>query len=473
MAKFLATLLRRQSLDVALSEAETSGYKRSLGPLDLTSIGVAAIIGAGIFALLGRVARDPTGPAVIVSVVIAGVASILAALAYAELASVLPGSGSAYTYAYAALGEMPAFLMGWLILNAYAVGNMVVAIVWSNNLTKGLAGVGISIPKALQGAPGTTADGVAGVFDLPAFLIVLLITGLCLPKVRESTFVNNLLVFFKLGVVLFFIGFGLFLLDPSNWAPFSPGGFSGVMRGAAVIFFAYLGFDVVAATAEEARQPRRDIPIGILGSVLISMTLYILMGAVITGMWPSANLDPDNPLSVAFDNRGYPWAGGIIILGALVATTTVIFAFQLALGRILQSMARDRFLPARYARLHPATGTPWTANLETGLLTALGAGLLPIEPVADMAVLASIVIYVLVASGVLALKALYPDTPRRFQIHWAFPVAAILLLVLMATLGGLPAKVHLSFLAWVGLGLALYGFYGHRRVAQGRLAPSD
>lgn len=454
-----ASLLARKPLAEAVAETEAGGYRRALGPLDLTSIGIAAIIGAGIFALLGVAARDHAGPAVMISIVVAGIGSILAALAYAELASVLPGSGSAYVYAYTALGEAPAFLIGWFILISYVVGNMTVAIVWSDYLTAGLDALGLVLPAFLQSAPGA-----GGAFDLPAFLVCLLVTGLVLLGVRDSVTVGNLLVAFKIGVVLFIILFGLFLLQPSNYQPFNPGGTGGLTSAAALIFFAYLGFDTVSATAEESRNPRRDLPIAIVGSVLLSMVLYVLMALVVTGLVPSARLDANAPLAEAFRDRGFPWAGGLITAGAVVATTTVLFAFQLALPRILRSMSQDGFLPTRWERLHPRFQTPWTLTLITGLATALGAGLLPLGPVADMAVLSALWVYILVCAGVLMLKRLHPETPRRFRAHWSYAVLGILLLLALAVFG-VSLRIQLAFLAWTGLGLVVYGFYGHRGAA--------
>lgn len=460
-------LLARKPLEEALAQTERSGYRRALGPWDLTSIGIAAIIGAGIFALLGDTARDHAGPAVLVSILVAGLGSLFAALAYAELASVLPGSGSAYTYVYTALGEAPAFLMGWFILMSYVVGNMTVAIVWSDYFTSGLDQLGGSLPVAVRAAPGA-----GGLVDVPALLISLLIAALCLPAVRGSVTINNFLVAIKIGVVIFTIALGFFLIRPANYVPFNPHGLPGITSGAALIFFAYLGFDTVSATAEEARAPRRDLPIGIVGSLLASMLLYLLMALVLTGLVPAATLAQEAPLAQAFDSRGFPWAGGIITMGALVATTTVLYAFQLALPRILHSMARDGFLPAWAEVLHPEHRTPWTLTILTGVATALGAALIPLGPVADMAVLSALWVYILVCAGVLMLKKLHPETPRKFRTPWAFPALGILVLLGLAVFGvGLLVQTALAI--WAGLGLMIYGFYGHRRVVARRVRGND
>jgi len=454
-------LFARKSLEEALAETEKGGFRRALGALDLTSLGVAAIIGSGIFFLLGNEART-TGPAVTMSLVVGGVAAVLSAFTFAELASLLPGSGSAYTYVYTALGQLPAFFIGWIILNAYAVGNMTVAIGWSSYFTAGTRTAGWDLPSSLTASPPD------GILNLPALVLVALVTLLTLPKIRESTVVNNLLVGLKFLIVLFIIAFGFFLIRPGNYVPFNPGGFSGVTGSAAILFFAYLGYDTVAATAEEAKNPRRDLPLGIILSIAVSTVLYVLMAIVVTGMTATADMPDDRPpVAAGFQDRGYGWAFGLITVGALVGQATVIFAFHTALVRILHAMARDGFLPKRFAKLHRSTGTPWALTLWVGGLTALGAGLIPLNRVADMTVLASIVMYVLVAAGVLVLKVLRPEAPRRFSTHWSVAVAAILVLGAIAVLGIGP-EIHLFLLAWMGLGLMVYGFYAHRRAEAAR-----
>lgn len=459
-------LFRRKSIDAALAETEASGFRRALGAIDLTGIGVAAIIGAGIFFLLGNQARS-TGPAVAVSLVIGAVAAILSALTYAEFASALPGSGSAYLYAFTTLGAFPAFLMGWIILNAYMVGNMTVALGWSNYLAAGLASAGVIVPARFLADP---FDG--GVVNLPAAAVVLAVTALTLPRIRESTSVNNVLVALKILIVLFVIGFGFLFVRPANFAPFAPGGVPAVAKSTAILFFAYLGYDTVAATGAEAKNPRRDLPLGIVLSVSVAAVLYVLMAVVVTGMTAAARMPTDRPpIPAGFEAHGYGWASALVTVGAVVGLTTVIFAFQVALARILHAMATDGFLPRRFARLHPSTGTPWALTIITGVVTALGAGLLPLDSVADMTVLASIAMYVLVAVGVLSLKARH--VRARFQAHWAVAVLTILVMVVIAAAGVAP-PIHLYFAMWVALGLVLYGFYGHRAALRRRdPAPAD
>lgn len=461
-------MFARKPLEAFSAQAEKSGFRKSLNALDLTGLGIAAVIGAGIFVLMGQAARSLAGPWIVASILLAGLASIGAAFAYAELASMVRGSGSAYGYAYAALGKLPAFMMGWLVLNAYAVGNMTVAIGWNNLLTDRLAAIGLAIPARWSTSP--MDDGGQGLFNVPAALVMILVTILCLPRIRESTRVNNVLVALKLAIVLFVIAMGFTFVDASNWADdnvmtdagLAPVTWQGVVSAAALVFFAYLGFDTVAATAEESRNPRRDLPIGILASIGIPAVLYMLMGAVVTGMQPAATLDAGAPVTSAFAAQGAGWAAGLIGMGALVGLFTVMYAFQVALTRILHAMANDGFLPGRFGLLNPRTGTPWTINLWTGALTALGAGLLDLADVADMTVLASIFMYVLVNAGVLVLRRLRPDAARGFKAPLWIVAAGVLLMLGLAYVGIQSLLVHFVFLAWVGLGFALYGFYGHR-----------
>lgn len=458
-------LFSRKSIESSVDQAQQSGYVRALGALDLTGIGIAAVIGAGIFFLLGLEAGT-TGPAVMLSLLVSGLAAVMAALSYAEFASVIPGSGSAYAYAYAAFGRLPAFVMGWLFLNSYMVGNAGVSIGWSDFFASALAGLGLPLPDALLAGP---ADG--GVVNLPAMLVVAVVTLLCLPRIRESTRVNNALVAVKVLIVLFVIGFGAFFVDPANWTPFSPAGWDGVAASAAVLFFAYLGFDTVAATAEEAKNPRRDLPLGIVLSVTVCMVLYLAMAAVVTGMSSSGDLQGRAPVAAAFADAGHPWAAGLVTAGALVGLGTVVYAFHLALARILQAMARDGFLPRRLARLHPTTGTPWAATIWIGVVTALVAGFVPLANVIDMTVDASIAIYVLVAVGILALRRLRPDMRARVRPPAAIHVLAAVLLVAIVAFG-IGVFIHLVFLAWVALGLVVYGFWAHRAVARAEAEPA-
>ncbi|HLE47234.1 MAG TPA: amino acid permease, partial [Candidatus Thermoplasmatota archaeon] len=433
-----------------------AGFQRSLGATDLTGIGIAAIIGSGIFFLLGLEARS-TGPAVIVSLLLAGAAACLAALSYAEFASILPGNGSAYEYAYAAFGRMPAFLMGWIFVNSYAIGNAVVVIGWSDFFASALASVGMPLPDALLASPG---DG--GIVNLPAILVTALVTLLVLQGIKESTRVNNALVALKLLIVVFIIGFGAFFVQPSNWTPFSPAGFSGVAASTAVLFFAYLGFDTVAAAGAEAREPRKHLPVAILVSIGVCTLLYVIMAAVVSGMTAPADLAGRAPVAAAFGTEGHGWAAGVITLGALIALATVTYAFHLAMARIFQAMGRDGFIPGAFAKMSPRTRTPAFSAIVVGLITAIAGGFLPLDKVVDMAVEASIAIYALVSIGVLVLRRVQPAARPAFRTPAIIHVIAVVALVSVVAFG-LGAFTHLAFLAWLGLGLAVYGFYASRR----------
>ncbi len=461
------SLFAVKSVEELVAENEAAGLRRTLGPISLTGIGIAGIIGAGIFVFLGEVARDIAGPAVVISILLGALAAVLAAFAFAELATLVPSSGSAYVYAFATLGRFPAFLVGWFILNSYAVGNMVVAAGWSGFFVSGLAQLGLQIPASLTAAPG---DG--GVLNLPAALVMVVVTMLILPRIGGSTLLNNILVGFKLLVVLLIIGLGVFLINPGNYEPFNPYGSGGIagqsaplFAGAAVLLFAYLGFDTVAAAGGEARNPRRDLPIGILVSVVVSAILYVGMALVLTGMQPYDTLTGRAPVAEAFITAGFPWAAAVITIGALAALTTVMFAFQLGVTRILYAMAHDGFLPRFFDRVHERTGTPWRITLMTGAIVIVGAAFVPIGDALDMTVESAIAMYVLVSLGVLILKVTRPDLKRRFSAPWPIPMLAIVVMVAIVAVGFTPV-VHYAFLAWIGLGLLVYGFYAHRRSLQ-------
>lgn len=453
----LRSLFERKPLRAASAETVASGYRRTLGSWDLVSLGVAAIVGAGIFAGIGAAARD-AGPGVIVSYVIAGIACIFAALAYAELASLLPQSGSAYAYAAVSLGRLPAFLTAWFLILEYAVGNMFVAISWSGYLNAGLDGLGLGLPRTLR---ASVIEAAGSGVDLGAAIITMLVALLVAVGIRESLRVGHALVVFKLLIVLFFVAVGIAFVRPSNFEPFFPGGASGVQSAAAAAFFAYIGFDAVSTTAEEARHPRRDLPVGIVGSLLISMVLYVVVAFVLTGMASYETLDNDAPLARAFEAAGFGFASGLVIVGALVATTTVLIAFTIGLPRIFHAVARDGFLPARFTRIHPRFKTPFALTLVGGAVAAVGAAIIPTRIVLDLTVLGTLAIFILCCVGVLVLKRLEPTAPRRFRVHWSFPALGIVFCIYLAL--GVGLLVHLVFIGWVGAGLMLYGFYAHRR----------
>lgn len=433
---------------------EDAGYRRTLGLVDLSALGVAAIIGAGIFFLLGQEAQT-TGPAVVIALIIGGAAALLAALSYAEASSALPGSGSAYAFAHAAFGSLPAFMVGWFFVNTYAIGNAGIAIGWQSFLLTAFDGVGITLPEALTKPP---ADG--GLVNLPALILVLTVTFVATLPMRTSTRVNNLLVGLKLAVVGFVIVAGAFLVRPGNWTPVAPGGMSSIAGSTAVLFFAYVGFDTIAAAGAEAKRPRRNIPLAILVSMGVCTLLYVLMAGVVTGMGVPANLEAGRaPVAGAFESAGHSWAGGVVTAGALLALATVAYAFHVAMARILQAMARDGFLPRPFARVS-SQGVPVAAALAVGTVTALSTAFLPLAPLIDMGVLAAMAIYASVSVGTLVVRR-RDGTPRGFRVPWPIHVAALVLLVAIAAFG-IAVGIHLWFLAWCSLGLMVYGFWAHR-----------
>lgn len=448
----------RRPLSALVDQSEHSGYRRALGRWSLLSFGIAAIIGAGIFAGIGDAVQS-AGPAVIIAFIIAGLACMFTAFAYGELASLIPGSGSSYTYVFASLGRLPAFQTAWYLVLYIVVGNMFIATGWSEYFNAALAALGTPLPPSLQ---LSIFEDPTGGFNLGAFLSMTAVTFLVILGIRESTGVGNVLVVFKLAVLLFFIGLGLTLLRPANWEPFAPSGTGGIAGALGGAFFAYVGFEAMTTTAEESKNPRRDLPFAVIGSITISMTLFILVAIVLTGMIPSAQINPSAALASAFQSRGVGYAGAVVIAGALAATTTVLIAFQVSLPRVFQAVARDGFLPSRFARLHPRFKTPVGVALVGGLVTALGAGLMPSYLVLDLTILGTLAIYILCCVGVLVLKRTHPDAPRRFRTHWVFPVLGIVSCAGIMVVQAPP--VLLLFVAWTGLGLMMYGFGIHRRI---------
>ncbi len=432
---------------------EREGYVRTLGLFDLSNLGVAAIIGAGIFVFLGQEAIG-TGPAVVVALALGGLAAILAAFSYAEAAAMLPGNGSAYAFSFAAFGSLPAFLVGWFFLNTYAIGNAGVSIGWAGFLKSGMASLGWALPEALTQDPAA-----GGLVNLPALLFFVVITFLACLGVRTSTRVNNLLVVLKLGIVLFVIVAGAFMIKTANWADFSPAGVKGIAGSTAVLFFAYLGFDTIAATGAEAKNPRRTMPLAILISIALCTVLYILMAGVVTGIAPHATLNPDAPVADAFAIAGLPWAAHVITVGAMIGLATVAYAFHIAMARILQAMAEDGFAPKILRRVS-RNGAPVPAAMVVGVISATAAGFIPLANVIDMAVEASVVIFIMVSVGTIVVRRMR-GTPDGFHVPEVFHWAAVLALLGVIVFGNAP-MVHVLSLAWLAIGLMIYGFWAHR-----------
>ncbi|HWQ20534.1 MAG TPA: amino acid permease [Methanotrichaceae archaeon] len=452
------SLFSRKPISQAVEEGGLPGgaLHRALGLTDLMALGIGAIIGTGIFVLSGVGARE-AGPAVIISFLLSGFASALAALCYAELAAMIPQAGSAYTYSYVALGELAAWIIGWDLMLEYIIGASTVASGWSGYVVALLHSVGISLPAQLTSDPFS-----GGLIDLPALLIVALITTLVLVGIREGTRFTKVLVVIKLAVVLTVIGVGYFYLDPSNWQPFIPYGPFSIVSAAAVIFFAYVGFDVVSTIAEEARDPSRDLPAGIIGSLIICTVLYVAVGAVLTGMVPYTQVDLSSPIASAFDRAGLKLVSALVSTGVIVGLTSVMAALMIGQPRIFMAMARDGLLPAWAARVSPRFHTPVYTTLITGTVVALAAALAPIEKLAHMTSIGTLLAFVLVCAGVLVLRRQEPDLPRPFRCPGVPFVPALGIIICFGLMLGLPLETWLRLIIWMALGLAIYFTYSRK-----------
>jgi len=486
-------LFARKSLAVLYEEmAGENRLRRILGPVQLTSLGVGCIIGTGIFVLTGIAAHDKAGPALMLSFAVSGLACIFAALCYAEFASMIPVAGSAYTYAYATLGELLAWIIGWDLILEYGVASATVAHGWSHYFQDFIGMFGVVLPNALTLAPfdfDTTAGEfvrTGSLFDLPAIVIALLVTGILVKGIRESASFNATMVGIKLAIVLFVIAVGAFYVDPANWKPFAPFGYTGVaffgktilgqhgaggaplgmLAGAAVIFFAYIGFDSVSTHAEEAKHPQRDVPIGIVASLLICTVLYIAVAAVLTGMVPYNEIDLDAPVSNAFARVGLPWAQFIISLGALAGITSVLLVLMLSQPRVMLAMARDRLLPPGFfGAVHPRFRTPWKSTMLTGAFVAMMAALLPLRLLAELVNIGTLLAFVIVCAAVLVMRVTHPEAERPFRVWGSpfVPLAGIALCLLL--MFSLPSENWLRLAVWLLIGFAIYFFYGYRHSA--------
>jgi basic amino acid/polyamine antiporter, APA family len=452
------------------TEIEGSRLKKDLGALDIVILGVGVIIGAGIFVLTGVAAATEAGPAISLSFVFAAIVCALAALCYAEFASMVPVAGSAYTYSYATLGQLIAFIIGWDLFLEFTVGAAAVAIGWSGQLNATLDQIfGITLPEEITAPP---AEG--GVINLLGMLLVLALTYLLIRGIRISAKANIVMVIITIAVLLLVIAVGATEVDTGNWDPFFPFGLDGVIGGAALVFFAFIGFDIVATTAEEARDPQRDMPRGILGSLAITTLLYIAVALIVTGMLVYTELNTAAPVADAFENADRPWASGFIFAGALVALTNTVLILMLGQSRVTFAMARDRLLPGPLATTHPRYGTPSRITLIIGVLVAILAGVTPIATAAELVNIGTLFAFMLVAAAVLLLRRREPDRPRPFRTPGVpfVPVLAIILsAVLVATLEPL---TWLRFGIWMVIGFVVYFTYsrkasiiGRRRDAEG------
>jgi APA family basic amino acid/polyamine antiporter len=456
-------LTRVKSIEQLQSEADRPGqFRRVLGLWQLTSIGLGGLIGVGIFVLTGIVAATQAGPAVSLSFVIAGVASAAAALCYAEFAGMIPVAGSAYTYAYAVLGEFVAWLIGWDLLLEYALVVAVVSIGWSGYLQALLGQLGVVIPVWAMGAPGT---GLGHIVDLPAMLACLSVAALLTLRIEWGARFNAAMVIIKIAAVVLVILAGAPYVRTSNWSPFMPYGFGGVVEGAAVVFFAVFGYDTLTTAAEEARDPQRQVPLAVLLSLGVSLALYIAMSLVLTGIAHFAALNTAAPVASAFTAIGLPWVTLIVSAAAVAGIASVMLAFMLGCARIWFVMSRDGLLPAWFAQAHPRFHTPHRPTLIVGAVTALVSGFFPIREVAELVNIGTLSAFAIICVAVVVLRRPRPDARRRFRVPFTPWVPIVGVGFSIWLLSRLPAIAWARFVIWMALGLILYFSYGRRRSA--------
>ncbi|HYC56046.1 MAG TPA: amino acid permease [Candidatus Binatia bacterium] len=470
-------LFARKTVEQLHAElAAADRLHRVLGPVALTALGVGAIIGAGIFVLAGLGARDYAGPSLMLSFVLAGIGCGLAGLCYAEFAAMIPVAGSAYTYAYATLGELLAWIIGWDLILEYAVASCAVAHGWSHYFQAFLSLYDIHLPPSLAIDPFSASPeviagayhvfGIPIVMDLSAAVIVLILTGILVVGIRESAGVNAAIVLLKLGIVLFVIFAGMPHVDTRNWEPFFPNGFEGTLRGAAYIFFAYIGFDSISTHAEEAKNPERDVPIALLGSLGLCTILYIAVAAVLTGMVPTPEINIDAPIADAFARNGLPVATFIISLGAVAGITSVLLVMMLSQARVLLAMARDGLLPRSFfAAIHPRFMTPHYSTILTGVLVAAVAALLPLEVLAEMVNIGTLFAFVIVCAAVLIMRRTRPEVRRPFRTPLVPLVPILGILANLALMFSLGWHNWLRLIVWLAIGIGVYCFYGRKHSA--------
>jgi len=490
-------LFARKPLELLLREAKDDNrLRRILGPVQLTSLGVGAIIGAGIFVATGAAAHNVGGPALMVSYCVAGITCVFAALCYAEFASMVPVAGSAYTYAYATLGELMAWIIGWDLVLEYAVGSATVATGWSGYFQNVLAKVGVQLPSTLRESPWRYDATVGGFVDtgslinLPAIIIVLIVTAILVKGIQESASFNAAMVMIKVAAVLFVIGVGVFFIDTENWKPFAPYGWTGVsffgkhiagqtdaggspvgmLAGAAIIFFAYIGFDSVSTHTEEAKNPQRDVPIGIVASLLICTFLYIAVVAVLTGMVKYDKIDVAAPVSQAFAQKGIGWAEGLIALAGVAGITSVLLVMMLSGPRVFLAMARDGLVSKTFfGDVHPKFRTPWKSTILIGTCVSIAAGLLPIDFLLHLTNIGTLLAFVIVCAAVLVMRKKYPDAERPFRCPGVPLVPILGILTCLLLMFSLPAGNWWRLGAWLAIGLVIYFVYGrhHSVMAMG------
>ena len=475
------SLFQIKSVDSIVAESESGGQKlaRVLGSFDVTMIGIGAIIGAGIFAMVGAAAvKGNAGPSLIISLIITAIACGFCALCYAELAAMVPIAGSAYTYTYATMGELVAWIIGWDLILEYAIGNVAVAISWSgyfNDLIKSLIGLDIPVWLRLDYhtfmLAGNDINAVPHIFGVPivvnllAVSVTVLITWVLVQGIKESTRFNSLMVAIKLAVLAIFVGFGFYYFKAENWTPFAPGGWKGIQAGAAYIFFAYIGFDAVSTVAEETKNPKRDMPVGIIGSLIICTIIYILVAVVLTGMMPFAELKLKiaEPLVAGLEyNHASRWLIGLVSLGAVVATTAVLLVFQMGQPRIFFSMSRDGLLPNYFSRVHPVHKTPHVTTIWTGIFVGVFSAFFSLDTMAELCNIGTLFAFVLVCAGVIILRHKEPDRPRPFRAPGGIFTPLLGIGFCLYLMLGLEFMTWMRFVVWLAVGLVIYFMYGYK-----------
>jgi APA family basic amino acid/polyamine antiporter len=494
-------LSKRKPLSLLHEEMKGDNrLRRVLGPWSLTSLGIGCVVGAGIFVVTGYAAHYKAGPALLISFVVAGLACIFSALCYAEFASMAPVAGSAYTYAYATLGELFAWIIGWDLILEYTVASASVAHGWSKYFQNFIGMFHIKIPLVLSKAP-FDFDPSAGAFmrtgswfDLPALVIVAILTVVLVVGIRESTRFNNTMVAIKVAVILMVIGAGAFYVKAANWHPFAPFGWTGLslfgktllgqtgadgapvgmLAGAAMVFFAYIGFDSVSTHAEEARNPQRDVPFGIITSLIVCTVLYIGVTIVLTGMVPSDQIDADAPIAAAFQRAGLYWGQFIVSLGAVAGITSVMLVLMLSQPRVLLAMARDGLLPESFfGAVHPRFRTPWKSTILTGILVGLMASFIPLGILAELVNIGTLLAFVIVCIAVLIMRYIHPQAERPFRCPWSPVVPVLGVLLCLVLMFSLPPANWLRLLVWMGIGIIIYFLYGRHHSVMARRSAAD